>query len=348
MPKEVRMADIAERVGVSTVTVSKALADKDGVSEEMREKIKKTARQMGYRLGSSENRFIKRTGNVGILVPLGFVERGRSFYWKMYENLTRQLTNAGYLGILEMIDREAEDKLVMPRTLRDEKIDGLILIGQENSDYRGMLRKNPKIPVVFLDSYSISDGHDSIISDGYYGMAVITNHLLQLGHTDIRFVGTLNVTSSIDDRYYGYCRAMMDHGINVEPDMVVPDRTRDGVLNVTLPETLPTAFACNCDMVACELMAKLRDSGVRVPEDVSVAGFDDYVIPGLGMTEITTYSVDTETMAKACVDCLIKKIKNRHYSSGLNIITGRLIVRGTTAAIPPRPNGSADDPAAEI
>lgn len=333
MPKGVRMADIAKRVGVSTVTVSKALGDKEGVSDEIREKIKATAHEMGYRFGPAAKRVSKKTGNIGILIPAGFVERGRSFYWKMYENLISRLSEIGYYGILEMIQPEEQRALMEPRVLQDEKTDGLILIGQENPEYRRMLQKNPKIPLIILDSYDIMDGGDCVISDGYHGMAAVTSYLIHLGHRDICFVGSLNATSSINDRYFGYCRAMLENGLEVRPDMVLPDRMEDGNLNITLPERMPTAFACNCDMVACELIAKLRDAGFRVPEDISVAGFDDYVFPGLGGPEVTTYAVDIDAMVQACISRLLKKMSNRHYAAGLKIVTGRLIVRDTTGPL---------------
>lgn len=340
MPKEVRMADIAKRIGVSTVTVSKALADKEGVSAEVREKIKALAREMGYPFGLAAKRTAKKMGNIGILIPIGFIEKGRSFYWKMYECLVSDLNEIGYFGVLELIQSDDEDQPVEPRILQDEKIDGLILIGQKGAKYRDMLQKNARnIPVVFLDSYDITDGNDCIISDGYHGMAAVTSHLIQLGHKKIDFVGSLNSTSSINDRYFGYCQAMQENGLEFRPDMVLPDRIADGTLRIVLPDILPTAFVCNCDVVACELINLLKNAGYSIPEDVSVAGFDDYVVLGLGAaTRVTTYKVDTGAMAQACINRLLKKINNRHYAFNLKVITGHLIIRGTTGAPPNKPS----------
>lgn len=337
MPKTIRMADIAQKVGVSTVTVSKALGDKEGVSDEIRQKIKLVAQEMGYSSEAKAKKSVKNTGNIGILIPEGFVERGRSFYWKMYEVLFRCLAAAGYYGILEMLQPTAQEEPVKPHVMRDAKIDGIVLIGQESEHYREMLRSNSKIPVVYLDSYDLMDGKDCIISDGYHGTAAVTSHLIQLGHRDIRFVGSLNCTASINDRFFGFCRAMLEHGLTAGPEMDLPDRLKDGTLHIVLPEKIPTAFVCNCDVVACELINKLREAGYRVPEDVSVAGFDDYVFPGFGSPEVTTYAVDIDTMAQACVNRLLKKITNPYYVANMRIVTGRLIVRETTA--PPRPVG---------
>ncbi len=334
MGKAVRMADIAARIGVSTVTVSKALAGKDGVSDEIREKIKALAQEMGYRSAGYGTRAVKRTGNIGILIPARFIVKGRSFYWKLYESMVRKLAESGYYGILEIVQHEEEQGLAEPHTLQDRKIDGIVLVGPAESAYRDMLRKVPDIPVLFLDSYDVFNANDGIISDGYHGMCEVTRHLIELGHRDICFVGSLNVTSSINDRYSGYCRAMLEYGVSVTPQMTLPDRTPDGDVRIDLPEAfereMPTAFVCNCDTTACLLVRTLRERGLRVPEDVSVAGFDDYVYPGFEDMGLTTYSVDTDAMVQACVGRLMKKIANPRSPLELKTIPGHLIVRKTT------------------
>lgn len=338
MPKAVRLVDIAERVGVSTVTVSKALAGKEGVSEEIREKIKRLADEMGYRPGFSMKKGRKATGNIGILIPAKFVDKNNSFYWNLYERVVSRLSAGEYYGILEMVRREDECQLTEPRVMQEGKIDGLILIGQADNRYREMLQKNNKVPVMFLDSYDAVSGDNSVISDGYFGMYLLTNHLIALGHHDIRFVGTINSTSSISDRYFGYCRAMAENSLSVGPDMIIPDRDAEGSVNVLLPKELPTAFACNCDVVASDVINKLKEKGLRVPDDISIVGFDDYVVPGLS-AEITTYAVDMDGMARACVERLYRKIHNSHYIPNLKIVSGHLVVRQSTQKIsePERP-----------
>lgn len=328
MAKAVRMADIALRMGVSTVTVSKALADKDGVSEEMRAKIKQLAQEMGYK-GPAAGKAMAAgsTGNVGVLISSRFLDKDDSFYWKMYERVVSRLMAVNYYGILEILRPEEEEQQVLPRVLQDQKADGLIVIGQISPAYQNFLRQQGKTPMMFMDFYDATSGQDSVISDGYYGMYAMTNHLLQMGHRDIFFVGTLNVTSSISDRYYGYCRAMSEQGLAVTEDMVVPDRDAAGNLGLALPQRLPTAFACNCDVSAYEIVSLLRERGIRVPEDVSIVGFDDYLLSNLSVPAITTYAVDMDGMAKACVDRLQKKIKNQSFVHNLKIVSGRVLIK---------------------
>lgn len=332
MVKTVRMADIAAKLGVSTVTISKALAGKDGVSEPIREKIKALADEMGYRYGVSPKKNPKDTGNIGILIPSSFIEKSNSFYWDMYEHVVKRLSNSGYFGILEMVSREDEHQFVEPRVLQDGKIDGLILVGQAENSYLKMLR-NEKVPTMYLDFYDAASGNSCVISDGFYGMYAVTNYLISMGHRDIRFVGSINSTSSICDRYFGYRRAMMEHKLTVTDNMVIPDRGDEGFISVELPENLPTAFVCNCDLAASSVVSKLKDRGCRVPEDVSIAGFDDYIYSGLSPVEFTTYAVDVDGMARACVERLLRKIHNPNYEPNLKIVSGHLVIRSSVRKI---------------
>ena len=343
MPKIVRMVDIARKIGVSTVTVSKALADKDGVSDNLRTKIKETAQEMGYKAAvPSHKARTGHTGNIGILVPACFLDDNtNSFYWEMYEKIVRRLSTSDYYGILELLSEEAEQTPALPRMLTDNKIDGMIVIGQIRECYRRLLQEKMLVPMVFLDAYDACGKGYSIISDGYYGMYTVTSYLLAMGHRKISFVGTVNSTSSISDRYFGYCRAMLEHGIEVTPDMVIPDRNQHGDIAFSLPQDLPTAFACNCDLTAYELINQLKARSLRVPDDISVAGFDNFSVPGITTPDITTYAVDMAGMAHACVDALLHQIYHRHQLTGMKIVSGHLVLRSSVKKmgdIPPPAN----------
>jgi DNA-binding LacI/PurR family transcriptional regulator len=328
------MADIAQKLSVSTVTVSKALNDKPGVSEEVREKIKETALQMGYKAPSplKAARFGLATGNIGVIIPSRFLD-SYSFYWAMYQNLLSHLREREYYGVLEILTDDEELESSPPRMLVDGKVDGLILIGQLEECYLEMLRA-ADIPLMFLDSYNGKSGGSSIISDGYYGMYAVVSYLINMGHRNIYFVGRLDATSSINDRYYGYSRAMNENGLRTADYMVIPDRDENGNLSIVLPDTLPSAFACNCDLTAYELTGLLKQRGLSVPNDISVAGFDDFIgLSGPRSLDITTYAVDINAMTKAAVDNLFQKMIDKDYRPTLKVITGRLIIKDSVRAI---------------
>lgn len=334
MPKTVRMQDIAERLGVSVVTVSKALAEKDGVSEETREKVKRLAREIGYSgPGSKEAARKHGTGVVGVLISSRYMDMQNSFYWAMYERVISRLLASDYYGIMELVRPEQEKEGVLPRILQEDKAEGIIVIGQLLPEYCARLRAVGGIPFVFMDSYNSDYYGDAVISDGYYGMYVMTSHLISMGHRDIFYVGSPDYTSSIRDRYLGYCSAMLEHGLALTGDMQIGDRDEGGAMHIVLPDRLPTAFACNCDMAAYRVIALLRERGLRVPEDISVVGFDDYTTEPFPPPAVTTYTVDMNGMARACVSRLLRRLSQREDPPMLKSVGGHISIKDSVRRI---------------
>ena len=158
--------------------------------------------------------------------------------------------------------------------------------------------------------------------------------LRDMGHKDIAYVGTLLATGSITDRFLGFTKSLMEHGQPYHPEWIIEDREMSsGIINeetmLKLPEKMPTAFFCNCDLAAGMLIRKLEKAGYRVPEDISVVGYDNYIYPGLCDVEITSYEVNMAEMAKEAVDILLKKIGHEAYRGGIHIIEGRLIEKNS-------------------
>ena len=318
MAKAVRMSDIAERLHVSIVTVSKALAGKDGVSEELRQEILQLAEEMGYQSKKFKPAATGKTYTLGIVTSYRYIEKGQSFYWNLYERILFYLAQTGHIGILEVVTDSAEQERQIPRLVQEERVDGVIVMGNFSKSYREMLAETG-IPLVVLDAFDARYHRDSVISDGYYGMYTMVDYLLQMGHRNIMFVGSVNATSSITDRYYGYCRAMREAGVSVTEDYVLPDRDAEGKVTISLEhlKKMPSAFACNCDITAYTLLNALKEQGVRVPEDVSVVGFDDYILAGLAVPPLTTYAVDVDHMAKVSAQQLIRRIQKER---GISVI----------------------------
>ncbi|MFT4144475.1 MAG: substrate-binding domain-containing protein [Mobilitalea sp.] len=338
MAKKVKMANIASELGVSTVTVSKALSGQKGVSEDMREKIKELANQMGYKQpavikGTKRN----ESYNIGIIVPDSYFGEYESFYWKLYQEVATKAFQKECFTMLEVISMEDEKNSVLPKLIREKKVDGVILIGRPNNGYIQNLRSDESIPIQCLDFFDETSNCDAVISDGYYGTYMLMNYLFDMGHRDIAYVGTLLYTGSINDRYFGYCKAMMEHKIKVSEEWILDDRdweTGDvASFKFDFPEKMPTAFVCNCDLTASTLIKALREKGYRIPEDISVVGFDNYLYPGLCDIGITTYDVNIKEMARRSINMLLKKMNGEIYKSGLSIVEGNIVYKDSVAKL---------------
>ena len=335
--RKVRLADIAEKLGVSIVTVSKAISDKDGVGEELRAKIKDLAFQMGYIQKSRQNQNARGdsyTGNIGVVIPAHFFDRSSSFYWTMYNALSRELLSRGWYAIMEQLDSKEEFDLALPQIVQNNKVDGIILLGQTSEDYARFFINQYK-NTVFLDFYIDDSGIDSVTTDNFYGEYQLTRHLINLGHRRILYVGNFNATTSITDRFMGFMKAMLENGLRADVADIINDRDRKGLyVPIRLPESLPTAFVCNCDETARRLIALLRERGLSVPRDISVVGFDNFLSDGQELEPaLTTVEVDSSAMARTAVDMLTKKITGDPYTHGHTVISGRLLIRDSARKI---------------
>lgn len=328
----VTMREIGRMAGVSAVTVSKALAGKSGVSEEMRQRIVQLASELGYVNPNIQQAQQSRKLDVGVLVPDHFFS-GESFYFKFYHQVVQALSDAGHFGLMELLTKEADAQLQLPNLLRSHRADALILLGQPSREYMRMIAKQP-LPVLFLDFYDESALADAVVGDNTYGTYRLTNHLIKNGHRDIGFVGNCRATSSIMDRYLGFFRAMMSHELPIRQECIVPDRDDNGsYLPLALPEKLPTAFVCNCDIVARRLIDQLQAQGVRVPEDVSVVGFDDFTVGNDAPPALTTFRVDFRSMAQLAVKMISERCAGLQRPFGRVVVSGQPIYRDSERAL---------------
>ena len=186
-----------------------------------------------------------------------------------------------------------------------------------------------------MDFYDNRYNIDSINSDSYNGGYMITDYLVEMGHRKIGFFGTLNATSSINDRYLGYVKCMLENDLELRKDWIIGDRNEKGILNskIDFPDEMPTAFVCNCDETAFRVISALKSKGIRVPEDISVVGYDNYTVSSICIPTITTVEVDLDKMAEVSVDIMAKKLLDPSYNEGRRIISGKLIVKNSVLDI---------------
>ena len=186
MAKGVRMADIAGKLGISVVSVSKGLAGKEGVSEEMRARILATARELGYQTPVSKKK--KEEGgweSVGIVVADRFFNEN-TFYSNLYRELLRAGTAAGISLMMEILSPKAEFSCNMPNFLVNRKVDGLIFMGEINRRYLSTAAQSG-VPFILLDFYDDAIAADCVLSDNTSGAYQLTEHLLKSWR---RYTGT--------------------------------------------------------------------------------------------------------------------------------------------------------------
>lgn len=329
--KKVTMSDIAKELGISTVSVSKALADKEGVSDEVREQIKRKAKEMGYRYNSiAKSMKDGVSNNIGVLVSERFFS-DNAFYSDLYQRVVKEFSKKNYFCILEILSRSDEKLGKLPNMLTNNKIDGIVILGQMKSFYIEKLTE-VGVPYIFLDFYDEHSAIGSVVSDSVYGSYLLTNYLIEKGHRRIGFVGDIYATSSILDRYIGYYKSLIQNKLEIRQDWVISDRNEAGEhILMELPCDMPDAFVCNCDETAYHFVSQLKEKGYRIPEDISVVGFDDFIYARLCEPMLTTFRIDLDMMSEVAVEAMIKKLNDHNYKIGRKVIGGELVIRDSVA-----------------
>jgi LacI family transcriptional regulator len=302
MAKKVTMQDIADKLNVSKMTISKCFQNASDVSQEMKTKVLLVAQELGYTYKKLDKY------EVAVLMSEQFLSKQEVFYNTVYKRLDENANVKNIQLSLITIKKDDEEKLHM--RFDASKYHAVIILGELSFNYIETVKSYNK-PMVCVDFYFDELKLDSVLSNNYHAGYIATNYLINKGHKDIAYIGNIHATMSIMDRYMGFTKSMHKHGLNINSMWVISDRKEhDSNIEFSLPEQMPTAFLCNNDHVAFLVIEKLKAKGIRVPEDVSVIGFDDVLYSRLSTPKITTMKISRKQMADQATKLLLRRIKS--------------------------------------
>ncbi|WP_151734962.1 LacI family DNA-binding transcriptional regulator ['Paenibacillus yunnanensis' Narsing Rao et al. 2020] len=311
--KRISMQDIADRLNISKNAVSLALQDKKGVSEEMRYRILSTAREMGYGEYAGQP---PAGGNVLVLVPERVMSYQDNDHFRFYHDLIwgleKSIRKRGLSAVIAPIGREMEERLQLPRQCKEISYTGIILFGIVEQAYARLVWEL-KTPLVMFDSYHRDLPCPAVTSANMEGAYEAVSMLLRSGHRSIGFIGPANLTTSHEERWLGYWRAMQEAGCELEMKQVLTysagfrqtEQEIEAYLNAA--DEYPSAFFCGNDRIAYLLARQLRKRGLSVPEDISVVGFDDLHYEEESGLAMTTMRVEKEQMCEAAASLLLSQ-----------------------------------------
>lgn len=298
---KVTMQDIADQLAISKVSVSKALNGKGGISGKLRSTIIATAQAMGYDRVPAET-----ARSFAFVVSKRFFLETDAFYSEMYYRFSQQCVDIGCSTTLIIVSSSEEKQPRLPIQLQTGKFDGIAVAG-EIADAFLRLLDEPGRPMVLMDFENPAVAANALLTDNYHWGSLVTQKLVDCGHRRIGFVGQPGATSSITDRYFGYRRTLLVNGLPFQEDWVLQNSDPSTGLytfNIDLPEEMPTAFVCHCDMSAHYLLATLNQHGYRCPEDVSIISFDNTRLAETCCPPLTSVSIDTRAFARQALELL--------------------------------------------
>lgn len=305
------MQDIANRLQISKNAVSLALMNKKGVSDEMRGKVLQAAKELGYGPFAQKAPDSK---NILVLVPERIMSYQDNDHFRFFHDLIwgleKSIRGKGMNAVIAPIGREMESRLQLPQHCTDIAYQGIILFGIVDKAYARLVWELDA-PLVMLDSFHRELPCPVVCSANIAGAAEAVSVLIRAGHKDIGFIGPTNLTTSHEERWYGYWKTMQDYGLRIEERFILTtsqsfDCTEEEIDRFLRDlELWPSAFFCGNDRIAYLLAKQLRKRGLKIPADVSIVGFDDLDDAEELGPKLTTMRVEKEKMCDAAAAVLL-------------------------------------------
>ncbi|MCB7136148.1 LacI family DNA-binding transcriptional regulator [Cellulosimicrobium marinum] len=324
----VTIGDVARTAGVSVATVSKVINERYGVAPQTSARVHEVIAELGYESSIvARSLRSRRTNVIGILVA-----EFEPFSTELLKGISEAVEGTGYellaySGGLRRDDRVGWEQRYLSR-LAGTLIDGAIVVTPT------VVAPDGSIPVVAVDPHRGPSGAPTIDSDNLAGARLATEHLVALGHRRIGFLGGRPDLESARLREQGYREALQDAGIAVDPDLLRVGGYRPDLADspahelLQLPDRPTAVFAAN-DLSAIRTMEVAAELGLRVPDDVSVVGFDDVPESALTSPPLTTVSQPIHRMGAEALRMVVDLVEGRAREPHLRLATS-LVVRGST------------------
>ncbi len=335
MPGRPKQIDVARLAGVSRATVSFVLNERFDtrvpISEETRKRVLEAARQLGY-----EPNVLARSLKSGASRTVGFLMPAlhNPHYWDILEGAEETISARGYHLALVVSNLNSERELQALRSLFQQRLDGLILMPTYMDMFPEELRvlKERSIPVVFTNP---TVGMDWVFPDIRSGAAQLMDHLLSLGHRRIGVINGVARPNLSQARLEVYQEKMEAAGLPQEADLVrscghmMEDGYREARALLDLPDP-PTAIWAINDLLATGALRAIHERGLRLPQEVALAGFDDIPFARQLYPPLTTVHMPSQEMGKCAAQFLFTRLEEPDHAPMQELLETRLVIRGST------------------
>ncbi|MBC8085808.1 MAG: LacI family DNA-binding transcriptional regulator [Phycisphaerae bacterium] len=322
--------DVAATAGVSKSLVSLVLRGASSVSEEKRRLVLAAAAELGYRPNGVARSLVQRRSNLfGVLLS----DLHNAFFAEVIDGVQAEAGAHGYNTIMSVVDHRTLAERRALDTLLDLRIDGLLLAGPM-LEINAMTLPSKEIPVVMVARRARMGSVDSVSNDDLTGASLVVQHLADIGHQHIVHIDGGGGAGAAERRK-GYERAMQRRGldafIQIIPGSYSNEGGRQGVAALVDSGVHPTAIFVANDLAALGALSALSERGLRVPDDISVVGYDNTALAAVSQINLTTVDQPRPDMGRTAVTLLLERLGGRRDAARHVLLPPKLVVRGTTA-----------------
>lgn len=340
--KKVTLQDIASSLGISRTTVWKVFSGQKGVSDNLRRKILTTAQEMGYEFPEYAPLLpSQKTAAPPVNIAVAVCRPESSIFWmNIIHQIAKELSFHNVNLVYTYLPSSIDEDYTLPASLVNGNTHGIIVLNVYNNQLIRLLSEAP-VPKVFLDTATSippsSLNGDLILMESSISISEITEHLLKQGRKKIGFIGDINYAQSNYERYEGFSKTLERYGLSPSPELsltgsIGTDTYKeeiDAFLNTLT--SMPDAFVCVSDYVACLLMQLLLKRGLKIPDDVAVSGFDGNMESPLA-EELTTVQVFNQDIGLRLALQILYRIEHPDTRSEIIYISTQTIFRSSTGS----------------
>ncbi len=324
--------DVAKLAGVSTTTVSHVINKTRFVAETTQEKVMKAVDELNY-APSAVARSLKcnSTRTIGMLVT----QSTNLFFSEVISGVESYCYRQGYTLILCNTGGIYEKQRDYIRMLAEKRVDGILVMCSDfTEELNEMLNRHTNIPKVIMDWGPESSQADKIMDNSEEGGYIATKYLIDNGHTDIACLSGHFDKLACKERILGFRRAMAEANLSVNEDWILEGNFEcdTAVLvadKITAMEKRPTAVFCFNDTMALGLMSRLQQNGIKIPDDISVIGYDNIELAEYFSPPLTTIHQPKRRVGKNAFEILLERIKDKDHEKRIFEMQPELMIRNT-------------------
>jgi LacI family transcriptional regulator len=331
--RRVKLIDIAAKTGFTVGTISKALQNKEGISRETMESILKAAKEIGY-IANSQAGGLRSGSSKTIAIIVSDI--ANPLFSIKIKICVSELEKQGYRAIVMDTEESPEREEQAVISALNKNVDGVLLCPAQKSTSSIELLKKNGMPFVLMGRRFEDIDTDYVICDDEHGGYLTGKHLAELGHKRILVITADPEISCSRERLQGFRRAMEEDGIEIDPRLIIQSRASGHdaarIIDEVFAQELDfSAIFTFSDYIAWETIYALNSRGIRVPEDVSVAGFDDVQSHMCFPPPLTTVHYPKRTISMKAVELLLRRIRKDSEENAHIMLDTHLVVRQSTA-----------------